>query len=877
MPGHSFDYTPYATVAPSGAPGNDYERISADKGAFGGHIAEGVEKVGQGLENAGSSLFNSAQLAQGMDNQTHATEVHSWQSNQYNDAQSSFTGLKGKAALDALPAYHQKIDDDYQAAVNQASNPATKLMVMTEGRRLADQFKEIGTRHADSQRDQYYTTTAQGAQASALDRASTFAQSGRFDDMDHALWTAGQEVQNEHDPPTRGPLDEREQAAVDEQIKRSYGKGVYNIVDTFAKQGKFDTAEKIFEKYDKADKIDAESRLRITSALEARRAQREGQNISADAIAKARGGSFAPTTSNAIGSVASRYGISPTDLTRVVQIESGGNPRAQTGSYKGLMQLSQSEFEKYKPRADASIWNPSDNLEAGAAKMRAESAQFEKNFGRPATGFDSYMIHQQGLAGYSTHLANPEAPAWQNMLSTGEGRQKGQGWARAAIWGNIPNQYKASFGSVDNVTSRDFINMWAAKYGGGQPEFGGGQGIPSPYMTPASLQQPESSKVSFADMAPGFNQGRGAIETASFPTVNVAGSIKSNVFQHILDDPRSQNIEWRDAAFREAKTTLDAQAIAEDQNTKVRKDLNDASEDKYIRGIAAMEGSSTPNWVGVHDAILNDPNLTARTREHLLDRAKTAAGGKQDDNYGPGYWDIFKQIHAPENDPGKITDVDQLYDMVGPGKALTMHGFDVARKEIEGSASPQGKALAEMRKSFLDKVRPQITFQNEELKIPDPQGTVRWLNFLAAFNNAYNNGEAKTIQQKADLMTPNSKSYLGPLIDQFKPAAGESIADRLQDQHKNQEGFWARHWNYVVTPKEGIDYQPKFDESSVKTLDELKAAHASGKLSSEEARRIGVERKWLRAPTPQAALPQVPRDNGPPLDHGAHSEWREGQ
>jgi Transglycosylase SLT domain len=427
MAGYAFEYESYPTVTPTGAPGNDFENIHATEGAFGARKARALEDVGQGAQQLGDTQLN-------MDSQAHAAEVHSWQSDQHNDAQSEYTALKGKAALDGLPAYHQKLQDQYQQAVDQASNPATKLMVMTEGRRLLDNFKEIGTRHADSQRDDYYRTTAIGAQESALDRAATYAQNGQYDNMDRALWTAGQEVQNQFDPPTRGPLDERERAAVDEQIKRTYGKGIYNIVDTFAKQGRFSAAEAIVKKYDEAGKIDADSRLRITAALEAHRAQRDGTDLAQSKIAEARGGKFAPSTNSAIGSVATRYGISSTDLSRAVQIESGGNPRAQTGSYKGLLQLSQSEFDKFKPRADASIWNPVDNLEAGAAKMKAEGDQFARNFGRQPSGFDSYMIHQQGLAGYSTHLANPDGPAWQNMLSTGEGRQKGDRWARAAIW-----------------------------------------------------------------------------------------------------------------------------------------------------------------------------------------------------------------------------------------------------------------------------------------------------------------------------------------------------------------------------------------------------------------------------------------------------------
>lgn len=166
----------------------------------------------------------------------------------------------------------------------------------------------------------------------------------------------------------------------------------------------------------------------------------------------------------AIASAASTYGVDPTSLAATVQVESGGNPRARTGSYKGLTQLSDSEFDKYNPYPGRSIWDPEANLAAGAAKMKAEGDQFAKNFGRQPSGFDTYMIHQQGLAGYSHYLANPAAPAWQNMAATGEGRQKGDRWSKAAIWDNVPDQYKATFGSVNNVSSADFMAMWQQRF-----------------------------------------------------------------------------------------------------------------------------------------------------------------------------------------------------------------------------------------------------------------------------------------------------------------------------------------------------------------------------------------------------------------------------
>jgi hypothetical protein len=169
-----------------------------------------------------------------------------------------------------------------------------------------------------------------------------------------------------------------------------------------------------------------------------------------------------------VGAAATQYGLDPSTLRAFIHIESGGDPRAQTGSYKGLLQLGPDEWSRY---GSGDIWNPTDNLNAGAAKLKAESASFAAKYGRAPTPADLYMVHQQGAGGYDAHMAAPDAPAWQNMASTAEGQQKGARWAKRAIWGNVPDDMKPQFGSVDNVTSKAFTDLWAQKVArlGGAP------------------------------------------------------------------------------------------------------------------------------------------------------------------------------------------------------------------------------------------------------------------------------------------------------------------------------------------------------------------------------------------------------------------------
>ena len=183
---------------------------------------------------------------------------------------------------------------------------------------------------------------------------------------------------------------------------------------------------------------------------------------------------FSSKLEGAIQNAAERYALPTATLRAFAAIESGGNPRATTGSYYGVYQLSRSEFEKYGGRGN--IFDLNKNTDVAAHKLRSESEAFSQHYGRAPTAVELYLIHQQGVSGAAMHLANPDVPAWQNMYRTGEGQKKGPGWARLAIWGNVPGDQRAQFpAGVDTITSRQFMDMWAQK----MVRFGGGERKPS--------------------------------------------------------------------------------------------------------------------------------------------------------------------------------------------------------------------------------------------------------------------------------------------------------------------------------------------------------------------------------------------------------------
>jgi hypothetical protein len=143
------------------------------------------------------------------------------------------------------------------------------------------------------------------------------------------------------------------------------------------------------------------------------------------------------------------------------EIESSYNPRAKTGKYKCLFQLSDWEFAKYW---QGDIYDIRDCSIAAARKFATEAVEFEKDVGRKATAAELYCIHQQGYHGCAFHYAAPHQLAWKNMYLTSEGQEKGEKWARKAIWGNVPADLKNKFkGGVEALTSGQFIALWTER------------------------------------------------------------------------------------------------------------------------------------------------------------------------------------------------------------------------------------------------------------------------------------------------------------------------------------------------------------------------------------------------------------------------------
>jgi hypothetical protein len=155
--------------------------------------------------------------------------------------------------------------------------------------------------------------------------------------------------------------------------------------------------------------------------------------------------------------VADALGVDFNFMKAVAKIESDFDPTQRTGSYVGLFQLSNAEFQKY---GSGDILDSRDNAIAATYKFLTEGILFENNTHKKTTLSDLYLIHQQGVQGAEEHVSHPDQLAWKSMCATDEGREKGEKWCKRAIWNNTLPAIKHVWKTVDNLTSSAFVNMW---------------------------------------------------------------------------------------------------------------------------------------------------------------------------------------------------------------------------------------------------------------------------------------------------------------------------------------------------------------------------------------------------------------------------------
>jgi len=457
MASHPLPYEPYPTVNPSGAPPGDLEQIHATPEMFGARIGAAEEKLGAGFEKAGEAGVQAVVQRQEEQDNIHSASVNTWAANRYTDIYSKFSENKGRAAKDAMQQYQKDLADVTDQAMAQAPNLYEKSKLAQGLRYLQDSYVRYGTNHADSQFNAYATKTANDAASSYGAQAGIAYQQGNWAGFERMLHNQDNEVRNYFE------AQHYDRQTIEVEVTKQRSVTLKNIIETQADTDpnaaslSFDRFRKQIDPATGLSMIDPPTQLAIFNKLKPQ-LQQQGYDIAGFAIL----GRIPPQEAFSHGERSAGLPIGYTG--RVIQLESGGDPNARSpsGTYRGLGQFGPKEMAKY------GIIDPGDPIQVSNALLseaQENTPLLSRVTGHAPTGSELYLAHLEGGGGAAALLANPNRPAWEAMFSTKEGQQKGEGWAKQAIWGNMTASMKAQFpDGVTSVRAGDFVALREGRY-----------------------------------------------------------------------------------------------------------------------------------------------------------------------------------------------------------------------------------------------------------------------------------------------------------------------------------------------------------------------------------------------------------------------------
>jgi hypothetical protein len=148
---------------------------------------------------------------------------------------------------------------------------------------------------------------------------------------------------------------------------------------------------------------------------------------------------------------AAAAGVDPSVALRIATIESSMDPTANmntSSQYKGLYQLGP---EAWSAHGRGNIYDAGNNTDAFLNLYKANSSTLENNLGRAPTPAETYLAHQQGAAGATALLQNPDKNAVDALTPLYGSR----GVATSAIKKN---------GGDPAGTAGDFTKMWSDRF-----------------------------------------------------------------------------------------------------------------------------------------------------------------------------------------------------------------------------------------------------------------------------------------------------------------------------------------------------------------------------------------------------------------------------
>lgn len=733
---------PYAggvpTVEPETRAPDDLQHISATPQEFGGLIAQGEEKAGQGLEQAGTAAFDIAAFKGKINTDNAVNQYITYHDNvMYGDPSKTtigpdgkpvpdtgFFGTQGRAASDQRPDALKSLEDQRETIHKTLPTPEEQFQFDAQTRRMyADSVQRTGL-HADQQwKDWAGGVNTQGA---------NLAMNGYLRNLNdpqamasHAsdyinLKVQEAQVKFGNDPTVM-------QQTID-GAKRDLLKAQVMAVSVNDPAG----AQRILEKNKSIAGPEYEP---LADHVRNRAEQQNGVSAAQQATTGAVQQFHAtrpyanpalPVYSQVTETIPGGY--SQRGLARTIQIESSGNPNVQpppglspAHTPIGLGQFIPATWAAY---GQGDPHDPEASIMATQNYAAANAQQLTRALGRAPTDPELYLAHQQGPIGATRLLTNPMARAGDIV-------------GDAAISRN---------GGDPNAPAYVFTSMWTNKFNNPAAPLG-------PQVAGAMPRAPMPASDPYA------------LHAASLQRVMTNPELNENERQHA--------IQFLNHSFTEAQ-------VAAEADTKAKKDASDTAMSGYISGMI-NGGVATPQMV---QQIGSDTSLTAEAKENLYRFATQDFGFESSTQFGPAYSSAYQRIFLPPDDPNKINDASDILKLGTPGGGLTPRGADRLMKVFsESRKNPDQVAVNSTKSSLIQYAKSKLSFDQETLipgikPLSDPKGQqVFNAQFIPRFEAAYD-AWIKADKNPWEFLTQKN---VDQLMEGLRPKA-QMAADKVSAQ-----------------------------------------------------------------------------------------------
>jgi hypothetical protein len=698
-------YSGTPTVEPNAAPPSDYQNINPTPGAFGGVVAGTEQRAGQEVQQGAGDLAQDAILQQTRFNdhvvtdnvnqlQTRAEALTFGNRSDPNAPPGLYT-LKGADALRAGPQVAQQIDDVRDQIMGNLQNDAQKLAFQQQTVRYL-QYKRAEIESHITQETNKYGTAAETAGIAA---AGTMA--GNAWNSDSVLANSLQDASlhadkltllgygHPPDPATATPEEianfnnltvKGQQAARTHVVQQA----VYGAMAGDPTNGPTRAAQ-IVQKF--GGLIDPVEREMLT------RQTKDGADNAAVAA-----------------------GIN--NVTR-----SGGTP-IQPGTPASLNADTTARAQLVH---DAAVGQGASDDEAWGWAANAVHESGATTAPKPGDGGIShgmFQLNKDQLAKYQAthngHLPEQDDLATQLQFARSQaapslsGAVGPDGYAAA-----ISTNFEVPAGGQGEAANRAATAISLSGNAGGAP--------PRPAGQQPGQQQPGTAAPSSST----HNPAAYGYEQQMMDNAHAEG-------QRLFPNNPQRARQVEEGVWQHIQQTNMLQAKMEAETARATKDAQEGVMNNVITTLTTSPDKFDP-------AIINNPILSPEQRENLIrfSKEQLAETGHQDiGNFGPGYAQAYKNIFAPEGDPDRINDLNDILKRGAPGGDLTLRGVDTLRSIFLSShKDPDEAGVHITASSLLNYAKTKLSFEEDTgpVKIRDPKGEAIFnAQFVPKFESAFN-------------------------------------------------------------------------------------------------------------------------------------------